>query len=196
MTPSAEPASAGVPNPDASGLGVPRTVTAGYLVPANLLQDGEIVILVVKPSSWLALFSSLPVMTGAAVAALLAAVIGNYYAWFPEKAAASVCLAVLVARAMAGCWQWLGTTYVLTNRRIVIVRGVVTARWSGVLLTDVGETLMEQTAADRLVGTGNIHCFVSQARSPKLSWITVTRPEEVHPIVREAIRQAGKPRQG
>ena len=55
----------------------PATQAApGYLVPANLLSDSEIIILALKPSGWFVLASSLPVVATAAAVAATAFAVG------------------------------------------------------------------------------------------------------------------------
>ena len=89
MSPSAEEAS--------------EAQVAGYLVPANLLGDSEIIVLATKPSGWFALTASAPVVFAAAAVAAAAVVIGYLRPFASEQAVLSLAAAVAFGRIMIGC---------------------------------------------------------------------------------------------
>ena len=176
MTPSAEPTS--------------NAEAAPYLVPANLLGDNEIIVLAIKPSGWFVLTASVPILAAAVVAAAAAIVIDLYHDFAPAQAVISFCAAVAFARAVLACWQWVGRTYVLTNLRMVCVRGLINVDVKAVGLTDVHEVVLSPSVPERLVGIGSIYCLSAAGASPGLAWSAVARPREVHEIVDQAIRRA------
>jgi len=176
MTPSAEPTS--------------QQTAAVHLVPASLLQDGEIVILAIKPSSWYVLISSLPVLASAAVVAAVVYVVNVYRPATHEGLIWSLCVAVALLRMVLACWQWLGRTYVLTNLRIVSIRGLARVRWDAAALSKVRQAMPAASLPERLVGVGSIYCMVGSDDPPAVSWNTVARPAEVHEIVLDAIGRA------
>ena len=177
MTPSAEPTSQ-------------RADIAAHLVPADLLSGGEIIVLAIKPSGWFVLLASLPVVVSAVVVAVIAYVVDIYSGWSAAEAVICLCAAVVVIRVTGGCWQWLGRTYVLTNRRIVTVRGLVHVRASAAALTDIRRAVLTATIAERLFGTGSIYCLTDSENTPAVTWNAINSPAEVHEIVAETIERS------
>lgn len=177
MTPSAEPASQ-------------RAEVSAYLVPANLLADGEIVILAIKPSSWFVLIASLPVLAAAAVVAAATCLAGLYRHGIPDQLIYSFAAIAAVARLAMGCWQWLGRTYVLTNLRAVCVRGLINAGVTAAALTELRQALLNQALPERILGLGSIYCLAEADAAPAVSWNTIANPRQVQEILDEAIRRA------
>ena len=177
MTPSAEPTSE-------------QTQAPTSLMLARLLQDGEIIILAIKPSNWFVLIGSLPVLASAAVVAIVAYVVSLYHASAHGQVMWSLCAAVVLVRMVAACWQWLGRTYVLTNRRIITIRGLLRVQWVAAELTDIEEVTPAAALPERLVGTGSIFCLTGSDRSAAVAWNTISRPGEVHEIILDAIDRA------
>ena len=177
MTPSAEPTSR-------------QADIAAHLVPADLLSGGEIIILAIKPSGWFVLLASLPVLVSALVVAVIAYVVDIYSSWSAAEAVICLCAAVVVIRLTWACWQWLGRTYVLTDRRIVTVRGLLHVRVSAAALTDIRRAVLTATIAERLFGTGGIYYLTDSENTPAVAWNTVAQPVEVHEIVTKTIERS------
>lgn len=181
MSPSAEPASA-------------RAAVAGHLVPANLLTEGEIVILALKPSGWFLFIASMPVLASAAVVAGVAMVTGLLGQSVPREVVYSFCAAIGLLRMTTACWQWLGRTYVLTNRRAVCLRGLVNVRVQAAMLADIGRAELAVSLAERLFAAGSIVFLPIGERVPAVAWSAVARPVDVLEIVREAVGRSGRNR--
>ena len=190
MTPSAEPTSDGAQ-------------VAAHLVPADLLEGGEVVILALKPSGWFVLLASLPVLASATVVAGAAYVVDIFHPPTPAPAILSFALAGVCTRAVFACWQWLGRTYVLTNRRIVSLCGLVNTDVQAAALTDVGRAAMAAAWVERILAAGTIFCLGPQddASGPAsagadvparalVTWSAVAHPQDVLEIVQEAIGRA------
>ncbi len=184
MSPSAEPTSE-------------NAEVSARLIPADLLGEDEIVILALKPSAWFVLLVSLPVLASAAVAGTAAYIVRLYHEPTPLEAILSLAAAIVLARLMAGCWQWLGRTYVLTNRRIITLRGMINTQVTAAALTDVGQALLVTSWAERVVSSGSVFCLRGRAdpQSVRIDqaamvWNSVPRPQDVHEIVQGAIRRA------
>ncbi len=177
MTPSAEPTSQ-------------RAEVAAHLVPANLLADGEIVILAIKPSNWFALVASLPVLAAAAVVAAAAYGVNRYQPATPEQVIFSFAAVAAVGRLALGCWQWLGRTYVLTNLRVVCVRGLLNVNVTAAPLSRVRTAVLAPALPERLLGLGSIYCLADPDAQAAVSWNTIANPHQVHEIHDEAIRRA------
>jgi len=163
---------------------------AAYLVPANLLGADEIIILAIKPSNWFVLLASLPVAASGAVVAAVAFVVNLHHAPTPLRMIAYACAAAALLRMVAACWQWLGRTYVLTNLRIVCVRGLIGPAVTDVPLTRVRHVDLLAPLPERIVGVGTIACRTGGDDPPAVVWHAVGNPDEIHRIVHDAVGRA------
>ena len=186
MTPSAEPTSQGAQ-------------LAAHLVPAHLLGGQEVIVLAIKPSAWFVLLSSLPVLASAAVVGVVAYVVNVYDPRTPAQVILTLCAAGGMARLMFACWQWLGRTYVLTNRRIIVIRGLMNVQVTAAGLTDVRRVVLEASLSERAVSAGSIFCLAgtdadSGETGPEdrsaVAWNVISRPQEIHDVIEDAIRRA------
>ena len=191
MTPSAEPTSQGAQ-------------VAAHLIPAGLLNGQEVIVLAIKPSAWFVLLASLPVLASAALVGVVAYVVNLYHPQTPAQAILTLCAAGGLGRLMFACWQWLGRTYVLTNRRIVVVRGLMNVQVTAAALTDVRRVVLAASLSERIVSAGSIFCLAgkdadsdqapsdragSAARSG-IAWNVIARPQQIHDVIEDAIRRA------
>lgn len=177
MTPSAEPA-----NPPAE---------ASVAVPSKLLEAGEVVLLAIKPSSWYVLVSSWPVF---AVAILVAAGMyagrGVFDVAVSGRTVSLFCLATACLRVIIASFQWLGRLYVLTNLRVLQVRGVMRVEVFACRLKDLRGVFLSQSLLERLVGIGSLFFQASRSDASEADWVNIARHTEVQRIVNEAIRRA------
>jgi len=177
MTPSAEPA-----NPPAE---------ASAAVPSKLLEAGEVVLLAIKPSGWFVLVSSWPVL---AVAILVTAGMyagrGVFDVAVSGRTVSLFCLATVCLRVIITSFQWLGRLYVLTNLRVLQVRGVIRVDVFACRLKDLRGVFLSQSPLERLVGIGSLFFQASRSDASEAGWVNIARPAEVQRIVNEAIRRA------
>src|SRR3989304_3816056 len=94
------------------------------LVPAHLLDRDEIVILAVKPSLWFVLFVSARWLALAGVVIVLAALFDEPF-MLDTLTLVEGALALAAARVGIALLQWASRLYVLTNRRVIRVRGIL-----------------------------------------------------------------------
>jgi len=167
-------------------------VAAADLVPADCLEDGEIVLLAVKPSRWLVLLASWPVLLAAAVVAVAAGVVEALWSLaIDERVVVMFCSAVACTRVTAGCFQWLGRLYVLTNRRVMRFSGVFHQEAWHCPLRVLDEVRLSATFRERLVGIGSLWLPRRDDRRGGGSWMYLAEPDEALRAVTEARRRAG-----
>jgi hypothetical protein len=177
MTPSADPATVAAP-----GLTV---------VPARLLDGGEVVILAVKPSGWFCLLTSLPVLT---VAGIFVVAVGLAGPALPGPLSAGAVMLFWVsvsALRLAVAWvQWMGRLYILTNRRILCVSGTFRREICQCPLKLLAGAVVSASVPERLLGVGNLSFESSDPSAQLAPWACINNPPEVQQIVREAISRA------
>ena len=152
------------------------------IIAPTLLLPAEIIVMELKPSLWYVAFVSLPVAT----AGLALLIIGATFLNLPELAQVRIGCAVVGAsliglRVTIGMIQWLGRTYVLTDRRIITQSGVVNVEVETLGLEDIQNTFVAQAAAQKVLGIGTLFFRpAAPARCGSLSWDHIPRPAEVH----------------
>jgi hypothetical protein len=158
---------------------------------AGCLQDGEVIILAIRPSGWFVLLTAWPVLAAALcvalVGGLLAALVPGTVA---REMVLLICLTVAVVRLLAGCFQWSNRLYVLTNRRALRIRGGLRADVADVRLKDVAETHVSVSRLERLFGIASLAFEPADPAAPGLSWIHIAAAADVRQIVDEAVRRA------
>lgn len=165
----------------------PVRQTKAALLPRDLLDGGETIIFAIKPSLWFAVFDSAKWIV-AAMAMIISA--GWFTQLFPsitEAAFMSVVLVVLAVRVGIALLRWVSRFYVLTNRRIMRIRGVFTADVFECPLVNIDSTVLSTDFAESLANLGTIDFVTVDRPEPAGAWRNLNRPQDVHTEVRHAI---------
>ena len=161
-------------------------------VAARLLDDGELVLLAIRPSAWFVVLVSGPVLAVAVVLGLGAYLADKGFGpSAPYRSVLYFCAAAFCARLVLAAFQWVGRLYVLTNRRVLWISGVLRVAVSQCPLPKVRATRLSATLGERLVGIGSLVFELRGGQEPPDAWITIARPKEVQEQVESAIRRAG-----
>jgi len=170
-----------VPQPARSGLAA--------LLSGHVLRDGEIVLLILKPSLWFILLNSFRFVAIVAACAgmviLIDGRINNRDRVFTDSATIFI-----IARLMWATLIWMSRLYVLTDQRIL--------RLSGVFFTDVFDCPLRKIASARRTATlsekifalGSIEILPADDRRLPTSWQTIAHPKQIHSVVVAAITRA------
>ncbi len=162
---------------------------ASQAVAAGFMTGGEVVILAVKPSMWRMVFDSAPWLVAGVALAIVVLSMGPPLPGVSASLAAQLILLAGFARLGLAVLRWVPSWYLLTNRRIMDIRGVRTPRVSSLFLTDIVETDISASPAERIVSTGSI-AFVPELpdQAPRV-WRSIPDHLERHDRVRRAIRE-------
>ncbi len=166
---------------------LPSALTA---VPRDFIDGGEIIILAIKPSMWRPLFDSAAWVVTAFLLAGALTWMGTPLRGLTLAASAQVVLLVALGRVVLAVLQWIPTWYVLTNRRVIAVRGVRSPRISACLLVQVRNTYLRTSQAEKLARLGTITFVADHANRVTLRWQSIAGPAEVHAKIRRAIENA------
>lgn len=166
------------------------------LVPADLLDGGEIVILAIKPSLWFVLFKSFRWLSATGFVIVLAQWLGSGALPVPQAMVVQGAVAVAGARLGFALLQWVSRLYILTNRRIMRLTGIFNVDLFECQLTRIQSTFLTLTWYERLTGVGTISFAVPGAGTVEVSWTHVNNPLELHERVRSAIHRAQRPSNG
>ncbi len=163
------------------------------VVPAHLLGGDEEVHFAIKPSPWFAVLVSLKWVITGLILALLAASralpIQSSYQWYLYQ----IGFGIAGVRLAWGMLEWVSRLYILTNRRVMRIRGVFNVEVFECPLDRIQNTELRFSVPERLTRIGTIH-FQTAGGAPGLrggaAWRMVSRPLEVHEKLREAIHRA------
>lgn len=182
------PAAQSEPAGPAIGLPIDK---ADAMLPGDLLQGGEVVILILKPSAWYIILDGL-----GHYAAILGLTIAGWLVGGRLGAAGldrgDVLLAGSLAMSARLVWQfllWLSRIYVLTDRRVIRRRGVFTVVTFEAALSQVQHTQVTRLIRERLFGVGTIGFATAGTGGPEAFWEMVNQPYAVHRTVVRAINR-------
>lgn len=170
------------------GLPIDR---ADAMLPADLLQGGEVIILILKPSPWFIVLSCLGHLTALVLITIAAYVLARFeFAWWLSRNDAVFAGAVTILLRLA--WQfleWLGRIYVLTDRRVIRRMGVLRIATFQTPLKHVQHTELLQLLRERLFGLGTISFATSGTDLPEAFWQMLARPQAVHRKIVQTINR-------
>ena len=155
----------------------------------KLLDQGELIILVIKPSGWFVLLASWPVLVGAAAVAGSTFVAGKAFPLgLSSRMIYFFCVGLVFLRIAFACAQWVGRLYMLTNNRVLNVRGVARIHIDECPFEQIDETILSVSTGERLTGVGTLLFRDDQGQAVSIAWINIARPTEVRQIVEKAIK--------
>ena len=158
----------------------------------RILRDGEVVILAVKPSGWFVLLNSLPALAFLAVVAA-----GTFFihslGYLSETTGRIVLLGCSAAggvQLLLASFRWLGRLYVLTNRRVLRLRGMVRMDIYECPLQRISEVGVLCAPFERVFALGSLVFAIDGKETAEPGWINIARPDDVAEQVRQTIRKA------
>ncbi len=161
------------------------------VVPQAVAMDGgEVILLAIRPSAWFIPLVSWPVLAMAIIVAVVVDVAGDMLQMqaIASKTAATICSLAAMARLLAALVQWLGRTYILTNMRIIEVRGVMHWAVFQCPLNRVTGVHVSAVAAERLLGLGSLSFDMAPGNGGAgMTWLHVAHPAEIREMVNNAI---------
>ncbi|MCK4658954.1 MAG: PH domain-containing protein [Phycisphaerae bacterium] len=160
------------------------------LLPVDLLDGGEVVILALKPSLWFVLFDSAKWMVAGVVLIVGAALAGGRMEGVSYLTLAQGTMLVVACRVAVALLRWVSRFYVLTDRRVLRIHGVLRANILDIALTDIINTRVTALWHERLAGLGTLRFACQSAEQNNTSWCHLAKPDEVHSQVRRAIERA------
>lgn len=170
--------------------GVSRAGTKWSTLPGGVIAGGEIIIFAIKPSMWRPVFDSASwLVTGFLLAAVLT-LIRTPFPGLSLTATAEAVLLVGFARLGYAVVRWVPTWYVLTNRRVIDLRGVRSPHIWSCALIDIRNTYVNASQPEKLTGLGTISFVTDRTDEPPRTWRSIARPDEMHTRVRRAIENA------
>jgi Bacterial PH domain len=172
-------------------VAAPTATSLATLLSRHILRDGEVVILLLKPSP---LFIALTSIRFIAVVALLVTAIflfdiNDRFQW-NTVAVIEGGIFIVAGRLMWAVLQWMARLYVLTDLRVLRISGVFNVHIFDCALRKVARTRVLQSTRDRLLGVGSIEIIPVDDNEPEGVWQTIAKPRMVHEQVVATINKA------
>ncbi|MAE60272.1 MAG: hypothetical protein CMJ49_02830 [Planctomycetaceae bacterium] len=171
------------------GLPIER---ADAMLPENLLRGDEVILLLIKPSLWyivLACLGTLSLIVGAAVLLIMLHSLFEVGAFRPREVIAGA--AVMIAIRLGWqCLEWYSRTYVLTDHRVIRIRGVIRVQIFEASLVQIQHTELLLSLRERVCRLGTIAFATAGSAFPEAYWLMVHRPLAVHRRILQAIHKA------
>lgn len=163
-------------------------LSLGAVVAQQLISNDEIIYFAIKPSPWFVVLASARWLCLAITLCVLACTrfVPLGYQWYIWQL--GVWIAVL--RLGWGILEWVSRLYVLTDRRVLRIRGVFNVELFECYLSRIQNTYLTISLGERTTLTGSIS-FQTAGTDALASWQTIARPLEAHEKLREAIARAG-----
>lgn len=165
-----------------------RTSLAALLT-RHILRDGELVLLILKPSIWFIFLSSLRFMAAVGLLMIAAKVFDDA---LPYHAVAYVQAGIflIAGRLMWAVLQWMGRLYILTDLRIIRLSGIFNIDIFDCPLRRVSQTRLTSSSKERLFGLGSIEIIPRGDEELPAVWQTIARPREIHEQIIATINRA------
>ena len=161
----------------------------------QLLQDGETVILSIRPSPWVIIIDGGWVYFFCISLALLLAWL-THQPWapviLPESQIFPLLATVLSIRIVWKFLDWANRLYLLTDQRIIRRRGVIQFSLIEAPLDRIQHSAIFTRVIERVLGLGTIGFATAGSGQFEVVWEMVPNPIEVHRTVTEAVDRYGR----
>lgn len=156
------------------------------LLSAHVLRDGELVLLILKPSIWYIPLSSLRFATAVLILAIFARLTSDQHVIGYIEAT----IFLIAGRIVWATLQWMGRLYLLTDLRVVSLTGVFNVEIFDCPLRKIARTRLLYTMRERLVRKASLEIIPADECTPVGLWQTISKPRKVQREVIAAIRRA------
>ena len=164
------------------------TQAAERVAKFDLLNGSEVIILAIKPS-----LSYVLLVSGRWLAVLLGVCLAAWLMWqlnfFVSQAQVllGIALAGISIRLAFGLLQWQSRVYILTNVRVLRIRGVLRVDMFQCHLLRIKDVLLTHSPAEKVLGLGTIALVNDSSNQPAACWRNIRHPEQVRQQIIEAI---------
>lgn len=159
------------------------------MLPPQLLQNDEAIVLLLKPSPWFVLLESLGTL--AVLALALAASLTLINLQLIEGAQRDLVFATIgLVAVLKIFWQfleWLSRIYVLTDRRMIRVKGVLRVQVFEATLRNIQHTTTVFSIRERLFSLGTLAFATAGTGVHEAAWTMIAHPLKVNQIVTQTL---------
>jgi uncharacterized membrane protein YdbT with pleckstrin-like domain len=163
---------------------------AAAMLPGELLQPSEIIILLLKPSPLFIILAPLRTLVTLAVLTLgVLAANAQFALGWPRRDILLIGIGVIGLRLFWQFLEWLSRVYVLTDQRVIRVRGVLRVSVFETRLEQIQHTDTQFSVRERLFALGTVTFATAGTGVIEAAWTMIAKPLEVHRTVVRTIRR-------
>jgi len=140
------------------------------------------------PSLWYILFSSFKWLLAMGMVIALSRPLADTLQAMTQSTIVQTALALIGLRVGLAVLQWASRLYVLTNRRIMRIRGVLNIDIVELSLAKIQNTYLSFNIHERFLRLGTISFATAGTAGVEAAWVNVPKPLDVHEQIRKAIR--------
>jgi uncharacterized membrane protein YdbT with pleckstrin-like domain len=97
---------------------------------------------------------------------------------------------IIFVQLLAAVLQWTSRLYVLTDRRVMRIKGILNIDIFECPLVKIQNTYMTLSWYERIFGLGTILFATAGTAGLEAAWQNINQPLEVHELIRKAIFEA------
>jgi uncharacterized membrane protein YdbT with pleckstrin-like domain len=173
---------------------LPQTLSPEYvasMVPRELLHGDEVVLILTKPSLWFIVLTSFRFVLTAILLGVLAVRILSMpsYNYLSPPVIASITTAICLGRLVWALLVWTSHVYLLTNRRLVTIKGVINVHMVQANLRKIQRTTLYRPWLFRIFGIGTIGIATAATESFDATWVMIAHPLPTHEQIVAAINK-------
>ena len=168
---------------------------AAAMLPAGLIHDDEVIILLLRPSLLFIPLSCATSLIVIACVAFLLAYLAPYvenlklWLWWTDTQALLFGCGLAVLRLAWQALEWFNQIYVLTDRRVLRRMGVLRVAVFQTELKNIQHTSVFRRLRERIFGLGTIGFATSGSDVFEAFWLMVRQPFAVHKRIVEAMQR-------
>lgn len=171
--------------------GTTATVTSTWSrLPGGVVGGSEIVILALKPSLWKPVIDSAAWLVASALLGIAIIAMNTPLPGLSAASTGQLVILIGIARLVAATLAWASQWYVLTNQRVLEVRGIRSPKIWACPLLEVRNTYLNMSTVEQWAGLGSITFVTQHPDEAPRSWQAVHQPIQVHDKIRRAIERA------
>ncbi len=174
------------------GAVTPEMISA--IAPQNILQEDEIVLMLVKPSLFFIFYTSFTFVLVALMMGVAAGQVtrtGALGGYFAPSTVALVTMLICVGRLIWALLVWTSHIYMLTNLRVVTIKGVINVHMFQAQLRKIQKTELFRPIGQRIFFTGTVgFSTAAAAGTVDSTWVMLPHPVETHQRIARAIDEA------
>ncbi|MCL2645809.1 MAG: PH domain-containing protein [Phycisphaerales bacterium] len=175
---------------EAGGAPLSPEIVAGVM-PREMLHEDEVVLILTKPSLWFVVITSFRfVLTVMLVGVLAVKLVGASSLGISPHAIATVTALVALGRLIWGLLVWSSHTYMLTNLRVVTIKGVVNTSMYQANLRKLQRTVLWRPWYFRVFGVGTVGFATAATTGFDSTWVMLGRPLAIHEAIVAAVNKA------
>lgn len=165
-------------------------IRAATMIPAQLLQPGEIIILLLKPHPLYIFLYPLKTLTIMCLLTLLGVLIArDAEAYDLAQNIVIVGSLLFTARVFWQFLEWLSRVYVMTDQRVITVAGVLRVRVTDTPLSNITHSELFFSLRERFFALGTLGFNTAGTAFTEAYWVMIAQPLEVHAKVVQTLKR-------